>query len=261
MSENNPIYDINDPRWDRAMSPLPNDIEKMSENDVMRELRSGITFQELPLNQLSRFESYVKKPLGFDVPRGIDKNALMRAKRMIKTYRARNQRSKEHAYDQMIKRLNDEAQMEADKRRAMENEQYDLKRKLARAAAITRAEAGPRVPITQRMINAARSGLNKLRNSRVWGHTLSSDYPTRAFEHDVAQDEFGRLVKAYNKQERETPGAQYLKPLPYPSNDPADNQAFPFANPKLKPKGGKSKRVKSKRVKSKRRTQRRNTRK
>jgi hypothetical protein len=256
MSENNPIYDINDTRWGRAMSPLPNEIEEMTEDDVENEL-ARLTPNKLPLQPLSMLESF-KGPLGFHVPRRIDKNALMRAKRMIKTHRARNQRSKEHAHDRMIQRFNAEEQMEADKRREMENRQYDLKQKLARAAAIARAEAGPRVPITQQFINAARSGLNKLRISRVWGHTSSSDYPTRALEHDVAQDEVERLVQAYHKQERKTPGAQHLTPLSYLGNDPKDhyNQAFPFAN-----KGGKSKRVKSKRVKSKRRTQRRNTRK
>jgi hypothetical protein len=259
MSENNPIYDINDPRWERAGSPLPIDIEEMSEEDVMRELRSGITPQELPLKPLSNVE-YLKNLLGHHVTRTSDPIALMRAKRMIKTHRARNQRSKEHAHDRSVALAKSEEQIEADKHREMENRQYDLKQKLARAAAIARAEAGPRVPITQQMINAARSGVNKLRNSRVWGHTLSSDYPTRAFEHDVATDEFGRLVQAFNKQEQKTPGAQYLSPLPYPSNDPADNKAF-FSFAKRSSKGGKSKRVKSKRVKSKRRTQRRNTRK
>jgi hypothetical protein len=260
MSENNPTYDINDPRWERAGSPLPSDIEEMSEDDVIGELSSGITPQELPLKPLSYFESYVKEPLGFNVHRRIDPSALMRAKRMIKTHRARNQRSKEHAHDISVALAKYEEQMAADKRREMEIMDYDKKQKLARAAAIARAEAGPRVPITQQMINAARSGVNKLRNSRVWGHTSPSDYPTRAFEHDVATDEVGRLVQAFKKQEQETPGAQYLSPLPYPSNDPADNKAF-FSFAKPKPKGGKSKRVKSKRVKSKRRTQRRNTRK
>ncbi len=258
MSENNPIYDINDPLWDRAGSDYESD--GMSEEDVMRELRSGITPQELPLKPLSYFESYVKEPLGFNVHRRIDPSALMRAKRMIKTHRARNQRSKEHAHDRSVALAKHEEQMAADKHREMEIMDYDKKQKLARAAAIARAEAGPRVPITQQFINAARSGVNKLRNSRVWGHTSPSDYPTRAFEHDVATDEFGRLVQAFNKQEQKTPGAQYLSPLPYPSNDPADNKAF-FSFAKPKPKGGKSKRVKSKRVKSKRRTQRRNTRK
>jgi hypothetical protein len=177
---------------------------------------------------------------------------------MIKASRTREQRSKGHADDQMIQSLNDAEQMEADKRREIYIMDRDKKQKLVRAAAKERAKA-PRVPITQQMLNAARTGVNNLRNSRVLAYASSLVYPTLALEHDEAQDDLERLEKAFTKQEHKKPGTQYLTPLPYPSNDPADNQAFPFANPK--PKGGKSKRVKSKRVKSKRRTQRRNTRK
>ena len=267
MSENNPnnpTYDINDAWWDRAGSDYES--EEMSEEAVENAL-ARLTPNKLPLKKLSMVES-VKNRLGFHVPRRTDPIALMRARRMIKASRSREQRSDENARDQMIQSFNDKEQTEADKRRAMEIMDYDKKQKLARAAAIARAKAGPRVPITQQMINAARSGVNKLWISRVRGHTSPSDYLTRAFEHDVATDDLERLEKRFYKQEQENPGAHQLKPLPYPSNYPADNQAFPFANskPNPNPKGGKSKRVKSKRVKSKRvkskrRTQRRNTRK
>jgi hypothetical protein len=217
----------------RAQSPLPEDFENMSAEDVEKFLETTIPLA--PPSVTERVKSY----WGFRINDRRDPDALLKARR--KAYLKHKQGIHKysvvkkpsvgqiydepyaHYYGKSVKQLNEEAR-----------------------------ERGkfPRFPITQQDLYDAKRQVNDLtvaaRSSAITNTIMSPEntYDVLAKKRDDAINYFTNLLKKFKYQEHKHPGAQNLPYQDFPEGNV-------FAAPPHPRRGGKSKRSKqSKRSKT-----------